>query len=290
MKVTGRPALWRVLAHPARRRLIELLHDGPKTTGQLAEAFAVSRFAVMKHLAVLHANGLITVDRRGRERWNELVLGSHLDLPGFSRVARSPDRESAAGSQSPVPDDGKASPGQGLTPIEITLRVFLEATPARVFDALTFNVAAWWGPPFLRSPEATNVVLEAHLGGRLYEEWGHRQGFIRGFITAVRRDERLEITGAVAGCSPLPSTLEFSLEGRERGTLLTTVHRGVALDKEEARRQETAFAAAWNEMLSVRLKAFVEDGVRSGMDQPASDEQSDGRVSQAFGQLRGLRF
>jgi DNA-binding transcriptional ArsR family regulator len=65
-------AVWRALADPTRRRLLDLLKDGPRTTGDLCERFPVSRFAIMKHLAMLERAGLVIVERRGRERWNHL--------------------------------------------------------------------------------------------------------------------------------------------------------------------------------------------------------------------------
>lgn len=65
--------VWKALADPSRRRLLDLLRDGPRTTGQLCEEFGeVTRFAVMKHLRVLEGAGLIVVKREGRERFNHL--------------------------------------------------------------------------------------------------------------------------------------------------------------------------------------------------------------------------
>jgi DNA-binding transcriptional ArsR family regulator len=65
--------VWRALAEPTRRALLDLLRDGPRTTGQLVECFpALTRFAVMKHLNVLEDAGLLIVKRSGRERWNYL--------------------------------------------------------------------------------------------------------------------------------------------------------------------------------------------------------------------------
>lgn len=65
--------VWRALADPSRRRILDLLRRKPRTTGELAEAFeGVTRFAVMKHLGVLEEAGLIVVVRRGRDRWNHL--------------------------------------------------------------------------------------------------------------------------------------------------------------------------------------------------------------------------
>jgi DNA-binding transcriptional ArsR family regulator len=64
--------VWKALADPTRRRLLDLLRDGPQTTGELVERFDLSRFAVMKHLTILERAGLVIVERRGRERWNYL--------------------------------------------------------------------------------------------------------------------------------------------------------------------------------------------------------------------------
>lgn len=64
--------VWKALADPSRRTLLDRLRDGPRTTGALCAAFRSSRFAVMKHLGVLEQAGLVIVRRRGRERWNYL--------------------------------------------------------------------------------------------------------------------------------------------------------------------------------------------------------------------------
>lgn len=72
-------AVFRALAHPVRRSLLEMLRDRPATSGELAERFAMSRFGVMKHLAILEDAGLVVVARRGRERWNHLNAAPLLD-------------------------------------------------------------------------------------------------------------------------------------------------------------------------------------------------------------------
>ena len=64
---TGEPDIWRALANPFRRQLLDTLSHGPRTTGELAEAASdLSRFAVMQHLDVLTDAGLITRSKTGR--------------------------------------------------------------------------------------------------------------------------------------------------------------------------------------------------------------------------------
>ncbi|WP_328540424.1 ArsR/SmtB family transcription factor [Streptomyces sp. NBC_00344] len=56
------------LADPTRRQLLDLLSaQGEATATTLAERLPVSRQAVVKHLAVLDAAGLVTGGRVGRE-------------------------------------------------------------------------------------------------------------------------------------------------------------------------------------------------------------------------------
>jgi len=65
--------VWRALANPMRRRILDLLRDGPLTTGQLSGHFIDhSRFAVMQHLGVLEQGGLVIQQKKGRQRFNYL--------------------------------------------------------------------------------------------------------------------------------------------------------------------------------------------------------------------------
>lgn len=65
-------AVWLVLADPTRRRILDMLRERPRTTGDIASHFEVSRIAIMRHLQVLAASGLISSRKRGRERWHYL--------------------------------------------------------------------------------------------------------------------------------------------------------------------------------------------------------------------------
>lgn len=47
------------LGDPTRRRIVEVLRDGPQAVGALAEALPVGRPAVSKHLKVLEGAGLV---------------------------------------------------------------------------------------------------------------------------------------------------------------------------------------------------------------------------------------
>ncbi len=70
MSVAGAPAVtdvFGVLAHPIRRRLIEVLASGDQHVAELAAPLPVSRSAVSQHLAVMRSVGLVTEERAGRQ-------------------------------------------------------------------------------------------------------------------------------------------------------------------------------------------------------------------------------
>jgi DNA-binding transcriptional ArsR family regulator len=56
------------LGDPTRRAILELLRDGPRPVGELAQALPVSRPAVSQHLRVLKAAGLVADRAAGRRR------------------------------------------------------------------------------------------------------------------------------------------------------------------------------------------------------------------------------
>jgi DNA-binding transcriptional ArsR family regulator len=61
----------KALADARRRKMLDLVKDKPRTTGELCEHFRkLDRCTVMQHLGVLERADLILVKRRGRYRWN----------------------------------------------------------------------------------------------------------------------------------------------------------------------------------------------------------------------------
>lgn len=65
--------VFKALADPTRRALLDTLRTGPKTTGELvASVGGMTRYGVMKHLGVLEESGLVTTRKEGRKKWNHL--------------------------------------------------------------------------------------------------------------------------------------------------------------------------------------------------------------------------
>jgi DNA-binding transcriptional ArsR family regulator len=80
------------LANPVRRRLLELLADGPRSAGELAAQFELSRPSVAEHLQVLRRAELVRDEAVGRRRHDHLTTDplEHVSewLHPFERVWR----------------------------------------------------------------------------------------------------------------------------------------------------------------------------------------------------------
>lgn len=65
--------VWKSLADSTRREILDVLVEGPRTTGDIVAEFDhLCRTNVMKHLDMLVKSDLVLVRREGRVRWNHL--------------------------------------------------------------------------------------------------------------------------------------------------------------------------------------------------------------------------
>ena len=65
--------IFKALADGRRRKMLDLLKDGPRTTSHICKEFkTIDRCTVMQHLGVLEKAGLVIVKKEGKYRWNYL--------------------------------------------------------------------------------------------------------------------------------------------------------------------------------------------------------------------------
>jgi DNA-binding transcriptional ArsR family regulator len=60
--------MFQALADPTRRAMVERLGRGPASVSELAKPLAMSMPAVMQHLQMLEASGLVRSEKTGRVR------------------------------------------------------------------------------------------------------------------------------------------------------------------------------------------------------------------------------
>jgi DNA-binding transcriptional ArsR family regulator len=73
-------------AEPCRRRILQLLAQGPRSVNEIAGEFPVTRSAISQHLGVLADAGLVVARKDGRQRFYSVVPS------GITRLRAEIDR------------------------------------------------------------------------------------------------------------------------------------------------------------------------------------------------------
>lgn len=80
-------SVFKALADPTRRRVLELLRERPMSAGELADAFDVSKPTMSAHFTVLKEAGLVEATRHGKSIIYRIKLSVLEDaLLGFART------------------------------------------------------------------------------------------------------------------------------------------------------------------------------------------------------------
>ena len=130
-------SVFRALADPTRRRLLDLLLErGGRTVGELTAPFEpqMTRFGVMKHLRVLEEAGLVASRRNGRSTVLHL---NPVPIRELSRRWIDKYGERAADALLDLKHDleGTVMPEPDLS--TQLYQVFIRATPERIWQAIT---------------------------------------------------------------------------------------------------------------------------------------------------------
>jgi uncharacterized protein YndB with AHSA1/START domain len=241
--------VFRALADPNRRELLDRLfeRDG-QSLGELAEGLAMTRFGVMKHLAVLEAAGLVTAHRAGRQKLHYLNpvpvrlvhdrWVSKFAAPWIGAMAGLKNRLEATVSE-PAPRH--------------IYETYIRATPERLWRALT-------------DPEETQLY---YYGTRFISDLAPGSAWacvaddgkhaLEGEVVEVERNRRLVLTFKMLHSEETagdpPSTVTWEIEPKGGACLLRLTHEGFA--SETATFHAVQFG--WNPVLS-GLKTLVETG------------------------------
>lgn len=253
--------IWKALADPTRRGIVDALRDGPLTTGQLCAPFQMTRYAVMKHLRVLVDAELVLVRRRGRQRWNYLNAVPLQRV--YERWVKRFEGHSAS-SLLRLKDQAEDRAGEwvmnsmgesiAISAATFEQQITINASREQVFEALTTDVAKWWA--YRSSPE---MVLEPWPGGRFYEGRSDGDGFLWGTVLEVRRPSVLRVSELLGSLESVRAGAhKYELEERSGSTLLKFSCQVLGEFDDEAR---SCLESGWSELLSMHLRHWIEKGV-----------------------------
>lgn len=256
--MTSDDLIWKALAAPTRRQLLDLLRNRSQTTSELTAHFApdLSRFAVMKHLQVLQQANLVLVRQQGRERWHSLnaVPLRRLYECWVSQYASDWASSLLHLKRTAEQEPSRQQEERTMETLQIEQEVVIEAEPQQVFEALTTHIDAWWMQGYA-CPHSI-FHLEPVAGGRFYEDFGPGQGSaLYASVTYLEPGRKLRLMGPMAMRGPVIGTVSFDLEPEEHATRLKLSHRVLGTVDDEDRE---IYTTGWRELLGKHLKRFVE--------------------------------
>ena len=138
--------VFRALADPTRRALLdELLREDGQTLSALESRVPMTRFGVMKHLKVLEEAGLVTAQRRGREKLHFLnPVPIRLVHDRWVSKYAEPWAASLSGLKTYLEGEMAATEtvswSNGTAPVAngtAVFEIFIKATPERIWEAIT---------------------------------------------------------------------------------------------------------------------------------------------------------
>jgi len=214
-------AFWKAFASPWRRAILDALVAGPRTTGELADAFPeLSRFAVMQHLEVLTAAGIVVVERRGRHRFNHVNAAA---LRGFyerwvNRYADAAATELTA-LRRHLEEEHMSTATETVKVLRLESELRFSAPPERVFRALTDpDEVLKWFPYTYGEGRVKRIVLEPRVGGLQYEDWGEGAGHLYGTVLEWDPPRRVTVRSRLHAGTIMDTT--NTVEATDTGSVL----------------------------------------------------------------------
>ncbi len=265
--------VWRALSDATRRAILDLLRAAPRTTGQLAAAFPLSRFAIMKHLDVLVGAGLVSLRRDGRERWNHLnpiplqqmherwvrPYESLWAAPLVRLKDQIESRPSATGNHDMTEPRSPATPLSTAGVLTVTMDIAINAPIDRVWTALTMDVGQWWPHDFLVAADPLAMQFEPRLGGRLFEEGTRGGGVIWYTVYGITPGECIDLVGQLSPAFGGPAQSLLRLALREQGTQ-TILSLTDAVVGNVGPKSEASLGDGWRAIFERGFRVFVERG------------------------------
>jgi len=259
----GMEAVFRALADPTRRHLLDRLHErNGQTLTELCAELDMARQSATQHLAVLEAANLISVVRRGREKFHYLnPVPLHevqqrwihkFEQPRLRTLSRIKRR-----AEEPDMSDRPS----------FVYTTYIQATPEVVWHALTDAelTADYWG-----HSNVSDWTVGA--GWQHVRTDGSGIADIVGTILESDPPRRLVLTFAEPGpqADESPSLVTFEVEPHEDIVRLTVTHVDFASVEDYE-----ASAAGWPAILA-NLKSLLETG--STLPQPPWEMHADLRA------------
>jgi len=238
-----------------RRRIYEMLHDGPRSVQELADELPVSRPAVSQHLKVLVGAGLARSAVQGTKRiysadpagvselrsWAESMWAEAVDR--FAELAMEKEKEMLAEEMR-------------VEPIVKTRNLRLD--PDAAFALFTEKISEWWplSTHSVGGDSAVSVRIEAMVGGSIIETTDQGDEHEWGRVTSWEQGKRLEFTWYPGRTEDQATQVEVRFREVGEGSEMILIHTGWEVRGERADVDRGGYETGWDLVLAGYEKAI----------------------------------
>lgn len=254
--------VFKALGHPIRRRILDILKQSAKTTGELIEYFPeVTRYAIMKHLTILEEGKLVVVRREGKYRRNFLNavplqdmhnrwVGQYMQSSANSLLNLRSIIEKTGGES-----DMKTTNREQSSAFRIEQEIEINAPREQVYQALTEQIGEWWEFRIAPKGVSSHFTFDPVPGGQFIERWGESEGAVWGNVYFVNAPEEIRLQGHLGMQGAVNSSYTYRLIDKDGATLLQLSHTASGIIQED---WEPSHTEGWKYLLGTMLKNYVE--------------------------------
>ncbi len=246
--------MFKALADPGRRRLLDMLHErSGLTLGELCDGLDMRRQSVSQHLDLLEAAGLVTSVRDGRRKLHYLnPVPIHEIQRRWIWKFEEPRLATLDAIKQRAEESAMAASTSGTIP-DYVYTTYIRATPEQVWDALTDPdvTARFWGHSQISDWRVGSRVDHVRVDGSgiadasgTVIEFDRPRRLVFGFDDPARQDDP----------TFEPSVVAFDIEPGRDIVKLTVSHTSLASIDEWR-----GIAQGWPAVLA-NLKTLLETG------------------------------
>ncbi len=231
-----REAVFRAIADPTRRQVLNLLRGGRLSVGEIAGHFRMSRPAVSKHLRMLRSAHLIVTHQVGAARICELNAKPLRAVDEWLLDYKAFWADSLRNLKHYAEEEHMNQTGTSDAIVE---EIEIKAPAERVFEALVNpeQRLQWWPGS---KPGSAPPTMESDLrpGGKWvmrFESWGDKPSSVRGEYRAIERPRVLSFTWRPDWYeNPSETLVRFDLTETAGITTVRITHSGLATKEDRA--------------------------------------------------------
>lgn len=141
--------------------------------------------------------------------------------------------------------------------VVVKLTYNIEAPLERVWKVITEEAGSWWDSEFVALPGSPGVLLEPHLGGRIYEETPDGKMLEWARVIAINPPHSIDFQGLMTPAfgGPTLTTVQLSLAEAGSGTEMTMTEGLLGRVTDESLAQ---MKQGWDFLFGQKLKTYAE--------------------------------